>query len=217
MTRLAPSTNIKAFLVVLDLPPLSNHTVCLPTLQSVEGSLLAVTLSFGYVPVKIIWLCTGFCGPGPKKKLTRFFSLRKRVCAKCIAANLVSARPHIVLKKIPFASEEVLPLVMLSDKDSHGNSLVTVYPSTYDDAGIETLEIHSNYHWIPHIPAMMRELSEDYEEVFFGSTRSTVSHATQHRYDAFVKEREKYIEDELKHAYKCILWENNMDWDYDDY
>ncbi|KAF8912364.1 hypothetical protein CPB85DRAFT_1252658 [Mucidula mucida] len=130
---------------------------------------------------------------------------------------LVSARPHIVLKKIPFASEEVLPLVMLSDKDSHGNSLVTVYPSTYDDAGIETLEIHSNYHWIPHIPAMMRELSEDYEEVFFGSTRSTVSHATQHRYDAFVKEREKYIEDELKHAYKCILWENNMDWDYDDY
>ncbi|KAF8909928.1 hypothetical protein CPB85DRAFT_698378 [Mucidula mucida] len=51
-----------------------------------------------------------FCGPGPKKKLTRFFSLRKRVCAKCIAANLVSARPHIVLKKIPFASEEVLPL-----------------------------------------------------------------------------------------------------------
>ncbi len=75
---------------------------------------------------------------------------------------------------------------------------MTVYPSTYDDDGIETLEIHSNYHWIPHIPAMMRELSEDYEEVFFGSTRSTVSHATQHRYDAFVKEREKYIEDELK-------------------
>ncbi|KAF8912392.1 hypothetical protein CPB85DRAFT_1301761 [Mucidula mucida] len=110
-----------------------------------------------------------YCGPGPKKKLTRFFSLRKRVCAKCIAANLVSARPHIVLKKIPFASEEPRKL------------LVTVYPSTYDDDGIETLEIHSNYHWIPHIPAMMRELSEECEEVFFGSTRSTVSHAATMR------------------------------------
>ncbi|KAF9026641.1 hypothetical protein BDZ89DRAFT_1067470 [Hymenopellis radicata] len=136
------------------------------------------------------------CCGSTRAKLTHLFSLRKRVCSKCMSANLMrgSDRPNALLKKYPFASVNALALVLPSDKDISGNVL------------LQEGYVHSHYHWESHIPVMLRRLGEEYPDVYFGEVHPSESDS----YQTFYNEESDRIQTALAHAKTCCIWEKKM-------
>ncbi|KAF9005704.1 hypothetical protein BDZ89DRAFT_1120431 [Hymenopellis radicata] len=149
------------------------------------------------------------CGPKASKKLTILYAVRKRICVKCVSANLVhcGASTSALLKKIPFASGALLPLLVPSDKDKSGSRrlLMTAWSRDWDTDN-HIIEANRKYYWIPDITSMFRQVSMDHPEVFFGCA-GAASASAKREYEVFVKERTEHIQRRLQHAYECCEWE----------
>ncbi|KAF9019439.1 hypothetical protein BDZ89DRAFT_1116745 [Hymenopellis radicata] len=146
------------------------------------------------------------CGPGASKKLTNLYSLRKRICVKCMSANLIYQ--NTLSKNIPFASMELLLLVVPSDKNKHGNCLLRT-AARRDNTDNRIVEADQLYYWKFDITSMFRQVSRDHPEVVFGCAGAASASAARD-YEAFVKETTAHIQRRLQHAYECCEWDRKM-------